>query len=224
MTTRARLLFAAFFLLVLTTRAAAAYVPPSALDIFKLLPATIFDNTPEGLSEEEKQTLIENSRTRLWRLISIDADELRVESYPVEGSSVTVRLFHGPENVVAAQGAETRDSCAVELWNYDAKGRLVPYPLPPAPALRDFFAPDKTPPAGLDHSIRICLALGVLRAWPLFAGPQGPVTVPLDNAVIYRWTGGGFDKALLPLEALNKAPRENQAQTPPAEPTPELPR
>ncbi len=201
---RIHVLLPVFFFLALCARDVSAYTPPSALEVFRLLPVTIFENTPEGLGDEEKQTLIENGRTSLWRLISIDADELRAESYPLEGSSVTVRLFHGPDKTVAAQGAETRDACAVELWLHDAQKRLVPYPVPPDPALRDFFAAGKKPPAGFDHSIRICLAGDVLRAWPLFFNAEGAADLPLDNAVIYRWTGGDFEKAALPLEVLEK--------------------
>ncbi len=204
-----------FAIVLLLAAAAEDSTPPSALDIFRLLPVTIFENTPEGISEGEKQTLIENSRTGLWRLIPVDSDELRVESRPDADSSVTVRLFHGRGMTVAAEGAQTRDTCALELWVHDDRHRLTPYPLPPDPLLRDFFGPDNHPPAGLDHSIRICLAADVLRAYPLFTGPGGPTAVSLDNAVFFRWTGGGFEKAVLPLAALQRGEQPGTDAEPP---------
>lgn len=194
--------FLAAALLPTPAACAAERLIPSALDIFRLLPTSVFENTPEGLSDEEKQTLISRGHTSLWRLLPVGADELKIESMPIAGSEVTIRLFHEQNASVAAIGAESRDSCAVELWHYDAQGRLVPYPLPPEPALADFFAPAATP-KGLTASVLFCLSGTVLRAHPLLAGAQGEEPqVQTHNAVFYRWTGAGFEKASIPLSSL----------------------
>ena len=38
----------------------------TALDIFAQLPITLFENTPEGLSEDEKLRLIEQGASEFW--------------------------------------------------------------------------------------------------------------------------------------------------------------
>ena len=187
---------------------------PSALDIFRLLPTSVFENTPEGLSDEEKQQLINKGHTSLWRMLPVDTDELKIESMPIAGSEVTIRLFHEQNASVVAVGAESRDGCAVELWRYDAQGRLVPHPLPQEPNIADFFAPDATP-KGLASSVLFCLSGTVLRAYPLLAGPQGPdPTIQPLNAVFFRWTRAGFEKAAVPLATLaSDAPASQKENT-----------
>lgn len=209
-------LAATYFLVVVLIPAPAAWAMdrliPSALDIFRILPTSVFENTPEGLSDEEKQALINRGHTSLWRLLPIGTDELRIESRPIAGSEVTIRLFHEQNASVAAVGAESRDSCAVELWRYDAQGRLVPYPLPPEPALADFFAPVAAP-KGLTSSVLFCLSGTVLRAYPLLAGAQGEESqVQAHNAVFYRWTGAGFEKASIPLSSLTPETAPSQKE------------
>ncbi len=203
----------ALFLVPFAARGADRLIP-SALDIFRLLPTSVFENTPEGLSDEEKQTLIRSGRTSLWRLLPLDTDELKIESLPVSGSEVTIRLFHEREATVAAVGAESRDGCAVELWRLDAQNRLVPYPLPPEPATADFFAPLE-PPAGIKASMLFCLSGTVLRSHALFTGPQGEdARVRPRNIVFYRWTGAGFEKAVIPVPPEPAPPQASPAPAP----------
>ena len=48
----------------------------TALDIFAQLPITLFENTPEGLSEDEKLRLIEQGASEFWEVERFDADRL----------------------------------------------------------------------------------------------------------------------------------------------------
>ena len=45
----------------------------TALDIFAQLPITLFENTPEGLSEDEKLRLIEQGASEFWEVERFDA-------------------------------------------------------------------------------------------------------------------------------------------------------
>ncbi|MEI3478991.1 MAG: hypothetical protein V8Q84_07695 [Bilophila sp.] len=55
----------------------------TALEIFARLPITLFENTPEGLSEEEKLRLIEQGASDFWEVERFDADRLTLVSRPL---------------------------------------------------------------------------------------------------------------------------------------------
>ena len=77
----------------------------TALDIFAQLPITLFENTPEGLSEDEKLRLIEQGASEFWEVERFDADRLVLVSRPFGETRVGLRVFRGGDRLLAALGA-----------------------------------------------------------------------------------------------------------------------
>ena len=173
----------------------------TALEVFRLLPSTIFDSTLEALNEGDKQLLLDLGRSKSWRLRLVHDDDLLVESN-LSGSLVRVCLFHGPDTTVAAVGSESLGNSGLELWRCDSIGRITPEPLPPEPAVADFFTETLVLSKEVTVSMRFKLSGSVLRVIPEFWDQNGPVTLYPDKALFYRWNRGGFEKVVLPLSAL----------------------
>ena len=64
----------------------------TALEIFAQLPITLFENTPEGLSEDEKLRLIEQGSSEFWEVERFDADRLVLVSRPFGETRVMLRV------------------------------------------------------------------------------------------------------------------------------------
>ena len=77
----------------------------TALDIFAQLPITLFENTPEGLSEDEKLRLIEQGASEFWEVERFDADRLVLVSRPFGETRVGLRVFRGGDRLLAARSA-----------------------------------------------------------------------------------------------------------------------
>ena len=88
----------------------------TALDIFAQLPITLFENTPEGLSEDEKLRLIEQGASEFWEVERFDADRLVLVSRPFGETRVGLRVFRGGDRLLAAIGTDGGAMCALELW------------------------------------------------------------------------------------------------------------
>lgn len=190
-------------LLVAMLAATVAYASPqhpTALEVFRELPATIFENTPEGLSEGEKLQLTEQGTTDYWAIITDTPDELVLASLPFLESRVTVRIFRAEKGrTVAIIGTANGAACAIEVWMLESGGRLVPVGGPDEPPIEDFLAQGRTLPKGIDPSIMICLEQSVLEAKPLFWTATGLADVPLDNKVQFIWNGSTFEKTIRPI-------------------------
>ena len=78
----------------------------TALDIFAQLPITLFENTPEGLSEDEKLRLIEQGASEFWEVERFDADRLVLVSRPFGETRVGLRVFRGGDRLLAALGTD----------------------------------------------------------------------------------------------------------------------
>ena len=81
----------------------------TALDIFAQLPITLFENTPEGLSEDEKLRLIEQGASEFWEVERFDADRLVLVSRPFGETRVGLRVFRGGDRLLAALGTDGGD-------------------------------------------------------------------------------------------------------------------
>ena len=112
----------------------------TALDIFAQLPITLFENTPEGLSEDEKLRLIEQGASEFWEVERFDADRLVLVSRPFGETRVGLSVFRGGDRLLAALGTDGGAMCALELWQEDATGGFVPANPPDDPQLSDFLA------------------------------------------------------------------------------------
>lgn len=182
-----------------TAPAAGADTPLSALEVFRKLPATIFENTPEGLSEEEKLQLTEQGETTYWAIASDTPDELLMVSLPHYDSRVHVRRFPGNGgNAMYAVGTANGSACAIELWLLESGGRLVPAYAPEEPDVKEFFTRGHAMPTGMEASIMLCLDGDKLAATPLFWTRTGLGNVTPDNHVHFMWNGTSFEKRITP--------------------------
>ncbi len=168
----------------------------SALDLFARLPITLFENTPEGLSEEEKLRLIEVGESEFWEVERFDEDSFVLVSRPFGETKVSMRVFRGGPSLIVALGSDDGSVCALELWQEDATGGFVPANPPEDPLISDFLARGQRVPADVSPAFMLCLDGTALEARPLFWGQMGPVDVPVARSVRYVWKAGGFEKTV----------------------------
>lgn len=175
---------------------------PTALRLFRLIPPTIFENTVEGLDENEKQILADNGRTGPWALTSMTDDELEfTSSVPHSNTKVRMHLYRADNgDILIACGMQSGESCALELWRRDAGGRIIPVPIPDEPNISEFLAAGRALPEDYEVSMLICLDVdsAQLKAVPMLWTPTGLGNLPLDYDVYYQWTGEAFLKEAVP--------------------------
>ena len=157
----------------------------TAREAFGALPTSIFENTAEGLEDEDKQQLLEEGHSEFWELA---------------GESRDVIVFRDADDgsAVAAIGTLGTELCTVELWRVDASGRTVPVDVPQEPDIQEFFAKGQPVPDDVNPSVLICLGMGGLRAHPVFWNKTGMLYLPLANEIGYRWDGHRFQKVVRP--------------------------
>lgn len=177
---------------------------PSAMRLFRFIPPSIFDNTIEGMREDEKQQLMDTGETDFWVLTALSEEELVIQNKALEADTqVTLRLFRASNgDTVVAMGVNAGDSCALELWRYmDKRRALTPMPMPDEPAVSDFFETHRVLPEDTDVSMLICLdpVEETLIAKPLIWTPSGLDPIKLDTKVYYVWNGDSFVKTIAPL-------------------------
>ena len=177
---------------------------PNALRLFRLIPPTIFENTIEGLREDEKQFLMDTGETDFWVMTALSDEELIISTKaPEADTQATLKLFRANNgDTIIAMGVTAGDSCALELWKNDTAGRLTPLPMPDEPAISDFLQVNRVLPENTDISMLICLdplAEGLV-AKPLIWTPSGLDNVRLDTKVIYNWNGQAFIKKILAID------------------------
>ena len=190
-------------LLSFSTHSAAKGGNLTAEDALRQLPPSIFENTGEPVSEEEKERLLDRGYSRDWVVVTNHTDSLRLTTINDGRTAVSVQIFHRQNGGVVVLGARSADDCASEIWNYSAGGGLVPAPGPEEPTTEDFFTPGYALPKGVSPAYRICLAEDHpnLEVRPLFWGPDGPVDIHPVNRVLYGWNGSEFIKNVSPIAA-----------------------
>lgn len=173
----------------------------SALEMFRMLPATIFENTAEGLTEEEKQQLVDEGETDFWVVVESTPDNFEVGALPMLDTRVSVRVFRADSgDTLAAMGVKNGEACALELWRRKPDGRLAPAATPEEPGIADFFAPGRKLPVGTSPSVMLCLQADHLEARALLWTATGLAQITFDHKVLYRWNGSVFSKVVLPAD------------------------
>lgn len=173
--------------------------PLRARQVFQHLPPTIFENTAEGLTVEEKYQLVTQGAGGAWVIRESGPDILRVESLGDSATVVLLCLFRNNNQVIAAIGTDVGAMCTLELWNVELTGGLTPISTPPEPDIRDFFAPGTRLPAGITASFPFCVSPEGLEVRALFWTSNGLAHVPVDNDVDYVWQNGRFRKRITPI-------------------------
>lgn len=175
-----------------------------AREFFARVPLTLFENTPEGMGEEERIELLEVGTSAYWKIRDETDMTLNFESLPFGESVVSVRLFpHKSQGlaqgfVLAAIGTTASSMCTMELWREDKNGRMVPEDTPHEPPIADFFKAGNSAPKDVEPSVLVCLGPQGLEALPIFWNASGMAHVPVDNRVLYHWTGTAFEKQVQP--------------------------
>lgn len=183
-------------------------VGPTARGLFMLLPSSIFEESPEGLTESAKEDLLNDGKSDYWEITEEDPDTLVFNALPFNERSISLRLFRDYENgkVLAIFGTAGETPCALELWQVDMTGRAVPAEAPHEPQLREFYKKKAKIQAKDHYSIFLCLKGDKLEAAPYIyrGGELRPALV--DNKITYAWDGKTFEKKI---ERLKKNPKES---------------
>lgn len=169
-------------------------------EFFAHLPLTLFENTPEGMSDDERQELLEIGASAYWKIADESELSLTLESVPFGESVVFVRLFPqksqggGQGFVLGAIGTRSSAMCTIEMWREDKNGRMVPEDTPQEPPITDFFSPKTLVPKDVEPSVLLCLGAQGLEAMPIFWNASGMAYIPVEATVHYEWTGSTFEK------------------------------
>ncbi|MDR3363206.1 MAG: hypothetical protein LBO64_10295 [Desulfovibrio sp.] len=174
----------------------------TARHIFTLLPSSIFENTPEGLTEPEKQRLLTDGRSEFWEVVAETGDSIVFMALPFSDSAVGLQLFRNQHDHViqAAIGTLGGPFCTLELWRVDASNRIVPVDAPQEPEIKEFFSKGQRLPPDVQAEALICLGDNGLTAKPVFWKSSGLAFVPVANDIRYPWNGKAFEKTVTPRE------------------------
>jgi len=172
----------------------------NVLEIFRLLPATIFENTLEGLSADEKERLLDYGKSEYWFLMPDtpdSPDSLELISLPFGDTRVFVHVYREEGGgTLALTGSKGEGGiCTLELWRMN-RGHFAPIDAPPEPSVADFFAKGNKVPKDVQTSILFCLDGEGLEAQAVFWKKQGRAYVPVDHEVRYEWNGKKFEKQI----------------------------
>ncbi len=162
------------------------------LEAFARIPLNFFENTVEGLTEEQKNELLLWGRTAPWYIKDAGSEHMVLESSVAPENQVLVQLFPSEHSLVLAIGTDAGPLCAMELWQLDEHGRVVPYPQPEEPSVFDFFLDKRYLPPDVSASMFFCVRRGGLEAVPLFWNSTGIAFVSVQNAMYYVWDGNRF--------------------------------
>lgn len=191
-------IFSTFFLILLISpvMVRAEDFGHTARGLFLMLPSSVFESTPEGLTENDKHDLLAKGKSEFWEISGESEDVMVFTALPFRDTSIGVRIFHNSENgnVEIAVGTLGEPVCTLELWRLDSSGRLVPIDTPQEPDVREFFARSHKLSDTIQHSVLMCLGPGGLEARPIFWNSFGMLPAKVANSINYIWHGNGFKK------------------------------
>lgn len=172
----------------------------TARSVFAMLPISIFESTPEGMSEMDKQELLATGQTEFWEIAAETPDILVFANVPMRDRAIGMRLFRNERDgsAEAAIGTLEEPVCGLELWRLDSAGRLVPQDPPDEPEISEFFAPRHKLAKRIRSAVQICLGDGGLKALPIFWNEYGMLPARVNNDINYIWNGQDFEKQVSP--------------------------
>lgn len=188
--------------------------------LMRLLPTSIFDNTDDPISQDALDLLLTRGYTENWIVVENTRDSLRLVAAGDSPGEIQALVLRSDSRGLIILSARADDSCATELWTYNARGGLVPYADPPDPATEEYFDPAKKLPRGLFSSCHMCLEADMLEAVPQFWNAAGPTKLSPDKRIFYLWTGEEFVKKVSPASDVRPLP-VSPALPAPVSPTPE---
>lgn len=166
---------------------------PTARGIFISLPSSIFESTPEGLSDDDKDELLEEGKSEFWEIIYEDQENLIFKSLPFGERSIGLKLFRNEESggAAVAIGSLLEPMCTLELWRVEPDGRILPMDAPDAPNIKEFFS-RKRVFQNSKNSVLFCLEDGLLAARPFYWNRGEVQPLKTDLKIVYNWTGKEF--------------------------------
>lgn len=180
----------------------------TARGMFILLPTSIFELTPEGLSDAEKQDLLTNGKSGHWEIADETPDAMLFNALPGRDRSIGLRVFRNnvDGSTDVAIGTLGEPVCGLELWRQDLAGRILPIDGPEEPKAGEFFAGARKISGRIHSAVIMCLAPEGLKALPIFWNDLGMLPARLDNEIVYQWNGSGFVKKSRPIPPNRRDP------------------
>lgn len=169
-----------------------------AAALMRLLPTSIFDNTPEPIGQDDLDLLLTRGYIDNWVVAESSRNSLRMTATGDSPGEVLVQVLRASPRTIVILGASSGDTCAAELWEQKPGGGLVPHVAPPGPSAAEFFALTRNVPRNIIASYSLCLEAGMLEAVPRFWNAAGPVDITPDNRVFYIWNGENFVQRVAP--------------------------
>lgn len=170
----------------------------TARGMFILLPPSIFENTPEGLSDFDKHELLARGKSHFWEITNETPNHMVFTALPLRDRGIGLRIFRNDRDgsTEIAVGTFGEPVCSVEMWRLDLGGRLVPVDTPEEPRIKDFFGKDRRLGKHIRFSAIVCLGNDGLYSMPLFWNESGMLPSNVDNNIRYRWNGHEFEKQI----------------------------
>ena len=97
----------------------------TAAQFLAQLPASIFDNTAEGMSEPDKQHLLEQREAGGWKIIRQTDTNLVVSDTDSGQSTVQLMVYATPPDQLIAVHTQNGQNTSLDFWRYTAASRQL---------------------------------------------------------------------------------------------------
>ena len=173
---------------------------PTARGVFLSMPSDIFESAEYGLTEDEKDDLLNDGVSESWRITGETPERMVFHSRPYGERSIGIQLFRDNEagGAVAVAGSLRDPYCSLEIWKIDASGKMLPGDPPPEPDIREFFS-RKRVFKNSRQTVLLCLENGVLAARPFIWNMGKMIPIKTDRKIVYKWSGKDFKKVASPV-------------------------
>ena len=92
----------------------------TAAQFLAQLPASIFDNTAEGMSEPDKQQLLKEGEAGIWEITQQTDTNLVVSDTDSDQSTVQLMVYAAPPDQLIAVHTQNGQNTDLDFWRYTA--------------------------------------------------------------------------------------------------------
>lgn len=170
----------------------------TARGVFMMLPESVFESTPEGMEEGEKERLLADGASAYWEIAEESQDAMFFSSLPFREKKIGIRIFRNSksEDALVAYGTIDEPACVLELWRIDASGRILPFDNPDEPAITDFYRKNGKGQKNKRQSVFICLEKDGLFAKVVRFENEKMNMEKTDKRIKYVWNGKQLEKTV----------------------------